>query len=67
MTDKPIVILRNADGSVVKQVAIKTDLYVPPKIVIDGAAYYLRTSPDNIHSPLEFVRVMDVYVLDVPR
>jgi hypothetical protein len=63
--------LHDIDGTLIKKVDIELDTYVPMKMLIDdkadGKAYYIRTSPDYIHNPVDFVKVQDLYIYTIPQ
>lgn len=48
------------DRTLIKTIEIEPHWYVAPTILIDGDDYYIRTSDDHIHSPLEYQRVNQV-------
>jgi hypothetical protein len=54
-------ILLHRDRTIRKEVKIERYWYVPPRLLIDGDYYYLRTSPDGISDPLEYTEIESVY------
>jgi len=57
------VLLLNMDGTLRKEITMEQYWYVPPKIVVDGNQYYIRTSPDGIADPLEYTLTNGAYIV----
>lgn len=55
--------LYNRDGSVYKEVELSITFYVPPKLLIEGDTYFLRTSPDTQLDNLTYTQVDGTYHL----
>lgn len=53
--------LYNRDGSVYKEVELSITFYVPPKLLIEGYTYFLRTSPDTQLDNLTYTQVDGTY------
>jgi hypothetical protein len=60
------IILKNLDGSIFKTVEVKDNWYVPPIVAVYGYYYdyFIRTSADSIHDPVEFVRATAILIPD---
>jgi hypothetical protein len=58
LMEKVNTLLYFADGTFERSIEVSGGFYVPPQILVVGKEYYIRTSSEVQHEPLEFKRAL---------